>query len=212
MTTKSLPKGWPVDGRVRYINENEFDKRIPREIIQHFLRLPITAITITTTTSPQANLLDSLEIHAVEDVPKSVVIRPIAAQSHPANGQYGLFAAKKIAPYAHVLNYNGLVVLDEHASPTSDYCFRVNSFLAIDAEFCGSQARFINDYRGVAQRANAEFKVFRDAKKGGVCVGVFSLKEGIGKGQEILLSYGKGFWKARAAVEDVEDYDEMVEV
>ncbi|KAG9780781.1 hypothetical protein KCU88_g3654, partial [Aureobasidium melanogenum] len=87
--------------------------------------------------------------------------------------------------------------------------------LAIDASKCGNEARFINDYRGIrAAGPNAEF---RDClvQVGGPGtgtgklekrIGVFVLSagktggfraKGIGKGEEIVVSYGKGFWNAR---------------
>lgn len=89
----------------------------------------------------------------------------------------------------------------------------------------GNEARFINDYRGVADRPNAEFKeVWNERRKERgmvsqptadqlsfsvtvtyvVSQGVWVLPEGksgkgkgIKKGQEILVSYGRGFWGAR---------------
>ncbi|RMD40560.1 hypothetical protein DV735_g4570, partial [Chaetothyriales sp. CBS 134920] len=94
----------------------------------------------------------------------------------------------------------------------------------------GNEARFINDYRGVADRPNAEFRdvivLHNGGNKGGSGkkkergVGVFVKKAskskaskrkqgskredddvGIRKGEEILVSYGRGFWSARR-VED----------
>ena len=61
----------------------------------------------------------------------------------------------------------------------------------------GNEARFINDYRGVAAKPNALFEERRNAA-GELCMAVWSGKEEIKKGQEILVSYGKGFWQARA--------------
>jgi len=69
--------------------------------------------------------------------------------------------------------------------------------------------RFINDYRGVAEAPRAEFRdIFVDIGNGKVekRIGVFVLSagksgkraKGIPKGQEILISYGKGFWGARS--------------
>lgn len=77
--------------------------------------------------------------------------------------------------------------------------------MGIDADKMGSEARFINDYRGVGERANAEFKEVWDERMKERGIGVFVLPErkdgkgrgGIRKGEEILVSYGKGFWGAR---------------
>lgn len=60
----------------------------------------------------------------------------------------------------------------------------------------GNEARFINDFRGVAKKPNARFQERRN-EKGELCMSVWSSSETIKKGDEILLSYGKGFWKAR---------------
>jgi SET domain-containing protein len=92
--------------------------------------------------------------------------------------------------------------VDGKESKTSDYTMSfVRNMphcedLVIDAELIGNEARHINDYRGVAEKPNAEFKNYRDSN-GKVRVGVWVLNEKIKKGSEILVSYGKGFWKAR---------------
>ncbi|KZZ97392.1 SET domain protein [Moelleriella libera RCEF 2490] len=113
--------------------------------------------------------------------------------------------------------------------------------VAVDAEREGNEARFVNDYRGVRERPNAEFGNGWCERWGQVCVGVWVVKEGkkhknkdknkykdggkghgrqneeegkkkngggggggarkrgsgIRKGDEILVSYGKGFWGGR---------------
>lgn len=93
--------------------------------------------------------------------------------------------------------------------------------VAVDAEKAGNEARFINDYRGTGVRPNAEFKECWDERRGEKVMGVFALPagkgggrkksggwsggcsggggggKGIKKGEEILVSYGKGFWQQR---------------
>lgn len=77
--------------------------------------------------------------------------------------------------------------------------------MAVDAALQGNEARFVNDYRGVGPRANAEFRPAFCERWGEMCVGVWVLGEGkkggngngIRKGEEILVSYGKGFWDER---------------
>lgn len=72
----------------------------------------------------------------------------------------------------------------------------------------GNEARFINDFRGIAPSANAEFRdVWVDVGKGYLekRMALYVLTagksgkraKGIGKGEEILVSYGKGFWAER---------------
>ena len=73
----------------------------------------------------------------------------------------------------------------------------------------GNEARFINDYRGVRDAGpNAEFRDCWVRVGRGVVekrVGVYVMSpglsgkraKGIAKGEEIVVSYGKGFWRAR---------------
>jgi xeroderma pigmentosum group C-complementing protein len=84
--------------------------------------------------------------------------------------------------------------------------------LAVDAARMGNEARFVNDYRGVpgreGKKANAEFKVVWDTRTGERCMAVFVLPAGkravgkarvvgIARGEEVLVSYGRGFWQGR---------------
>lgn len=134
---------------------------------------------------------------------RRVRIKEIQDPSHPAHGQFGLFATQALSPKSHLLNYIGVVTVDGKESKSSDYTM---SFirgqphcqdLVIDAEQTGNEARHINDYRGISDKPNAEFQNYRDSN-GKVYVGVFVLNEKIKKGAEILVSYGKGFWRARS--------------
>ena len=129
-----------------------------------------------------------------------VIIRDIVEEGHPARGQRGLFATRKIPPRTHILDYAGEVHCDDR--PESDYdlsLYRSATIsVAVDASRMGNEARFINDYRGVRQKPNALFQE-RQTPFGELCMSIWSGREGIKKGEEILVSYGKGFWSARAA-------------
>lgn len=85
--------------------------------------------------------------------------------------------------------------------PDSDYDLSLHRFqdgisVGIDASRMGNEARFINDYRGVANKPNALFIDGRTTSAE-LRMGVWSSGEGIKKGEEILLSYGKTWWRAR---------------
>ena len=107
---------------------------------------------------------------------------------------------------------------------TSDYDLWLSrdADVAVDAARSGNEARFVNDYRGVPlpgksprekrKRPNAEFKVVWDPRlgdgKGEVCMAVYVLPAGkkavgrartvgVGRGEEVLVSYGRGFWEGR---------------
>lgn len=119
-------------------------------------------------------------------------------------------------------------VVASATEPKSDYDLSLDREmgLAIDADKMGNEGRFVNDYRGVRDRPNAEFrdvlvKMTGMGKGRGVerGVGVFVKmakvgkgkgfgrggrgggggggEEGIKKGEEILVSYGRGFWSSR---------------
>ena len=68
--------------------------------------------------------------------------------------------------------------------------------IGVDAARCGNAGRFVNDYRGIGTAANAEFRLGQ-AETGELRMEIWSLKSGVGKGDEILVSYGKGWWGAR---------------
>lgn len=113
----------------------------------------------------------------------------------------------------YIGNVHGGRSEDLDAAPESDYDLWLDrdAGVAVDAAKSGNEARFINDYRGVAERPNAEFREVWSEKFGQRCMAVFVLPEragkagraagkgGIAKGQEILVSYGKGFWSHRFA-------------
>ena len=95
------------------------------------------------------------------------------------------------------------------SSSNYDLCLDRESGLSIDAAIMGNEARFINDYRGISDAGpNAEFRDCLVLTAPATCerrIGVFVLRagkagkkaKGIAKGEEILVSYGKGFWSNR---------------
>ncbi len=182
---------------VLYITENVWDKRVPASVVKQFR--PVT----------EAPAGDG----------RCTLARPgrITDPAHPAFGQCGLFAAKKLAPGTHVCDYRGAVTLVEHESKTSDYTLAFVEEgavrLTLDAEKCGNEARFINDFRGTGGKANVRFAARTDAR-GVRHMGVYVLPGGAGvaKGAELLLSYGKGFWLARGLLRQQEADAEVEEL
>ncbi|PQE25453.1 set domain-containing protein [Rutstroemia sp. NJR-2017a BBW] len=152
-----------------------------------------------------------------------VRITPITVPTHPANGQCGLFATKDLKPGTFILQYigdlhapNPKFKIDPHADSDYDLSLDRDSGVGIDAAKKGNEARFINDYRGVGEKPNAEFKEIWDVARGERGMGVWVLGEGKGKsakgkwkgikkGDEILVSYGRGFWGARKG--DIEEQE-----
>ncbi|KAI9797844.1 MAG: hypothetical protein M1835_006366 [Candelina submexicana] len=131
-----------------------------------------------------------------------------SSTSHPAFGQYGLFAAQQLPPNSFIIHYLGFVHTPSDSDSESKYDLSLVRELGIgiDATHMGNEARFINDYRGIREEGpNAEF---RDTMVGGERrMSVYVLPEGksgkgrrgIRKGEEICVNYGKAFWKGRLA-------------
>jgi SET domain-containing protein len=156
--------------------------------------------------------------------PGHVVIKTISHAEHPAHGQFGLVAKKKIAcgemiiPYLGVIHHTLIPIDSEKDQPEeseSDYDLSLlrlshadpkNPFegyhvsIGIDAAEMGNAARFVNDFRGVGRFPNAEFKLGR-GEGGELRMEIWALKgkgcADIAKGEEILVSYGKSWWGAR---------------
>ncbi|KAK8437568.1 hypothetical protein IWX49DRAFT_549770 [Phyllosticta citricarpa] len=153
--------------------------------------------------------------HALPPSPNpNVLITPITTTGHPACGQAGLFARAALPPATLILTYSGTLHTRDDADAASDYDLSLDRELGVgvDAARGGNEARFVNDYRGVPGVAapNAEFGdvwVEVDGKRVERRMGVWVLGKGknakglrargIRKGEEILVSYGKGFWRER---------------
>ncbi|KAH6917556.1 SET domain protein [Coprinopsis sp. MPI-PUGE-AT-0042] len=169
------PPNWPRD--IRYLEQCVYHSSLTSEIRKQLLESP----------SSQAS-----ETHS------KVLIRKIVSTDHPANGQYGLFAGKKIPPNAFILDYIGELHCDDR--PESDYDLSLlrlpdGTSIGVDASRMGNEARFVNDYRGVKQKPNAIFADSR-SRSGELRICIRSRDE-IKKGEEILVSYGKSWWTSR---------------
>jgi len=175
-----VPKNWPKD--VRYLEAPVYHKSVPKEIVTQLHNI-------------------SLQLGVVS--PSNIAwtqIRQIHTEAHPACGQLGLFAARKIPSNTMLLWYLGEVHME--LRETSDYDLSLMKRndgvnVGIDAQYMGNEARCINDYRGVAERPNALFKEVR-SDSGELRMSVWSGSKGVAKNDEILVSYGKGWWNARS--------------
>lgn len=199
------PPNWPES--VQYLTKPRLSPSLPPELI------PLICSTSKFDPRPVTH-------------PAHVVIKRITQAGHPANGQNGLFAKIKIGPGVLIIPYLGIIHAtfspDEQSSELphtrkegqhdeSDYDLSLlrlsssdprNPFpghhvsIGVDANISGNAGRMINDYRGVAGQANAEFRVGR-GEGGEMRMELWSLKQGVSKGDEVLVSYGKGWWGAR---------------
>lgn len=201
------PKNWPAT--LPYLTTPLLDKSLDSAHRQFLGTKPApkppSAIptVIATSETPIPNPL--VRIQAIQD------------PGHPANGQYGLFAARDLKPGTWIVAYLGRVHsgAPEATDPRSDYDLWLDrdAGIAVDASREGNEARFVNDYRGVREGPNAEFGTAWCQRWGQLCVGFWvqgsgkarakgkgkGRQDGIRKGEEILVSYGKGFWDGRRA-------------
>ena len=178
---------------VTYLPDNRWDARIPPAVLQRLRPKP---------TATDAAAARSSKVRAGR----------ITDPAHPACGELGLFAARRLPSGEHLCDYRGVVTLAEHEDTSSAYTVAFieegELRLTLDAARAGSEGRFANDYHGVPvraplgrqapkARANACFKTYVDAR-GNTRLGIFA-EAALGKGDEVLLSYGRGFWRARTS-------------
>ncbi|KAF2445723.1 hypothetical protein P171DRAFT_431118 [Karstenula rhodostoma CBS 690.94] len=198
--SQQLPKNWPT--HVPYLRLPSYSKGL-------------TDDAMSVLVLAKADLPSGEEARQVAAPYSNVKITSIGDESHPAHGQYGLFASQNLQPGAFLLPYLGYVHDHSETDEKSDYDLSLDRDygLSVDASLTGNEARFINDYRGVSSAPNAEFKdTYIDLGNGKIekRVGIFVLcagksgknSRGIPKGQEILVSYGKGFWNERTATQE----------
>lgn len=187
------PPRWPA--HVQYLTQPRYHLSVPK----HIRDLVCASATAQTA-------------HSHTQKPP-VAIQTISDPSHPAHGQYGLFATKKIPPRTLILDYIGEVHCDDR--PASDYdlsLYRTPDHISVgvDAQHAGNEARFVNDFRGINQKPNVLFQE-RWTEGGELRMSVWSSNEPIKKGDELLVSYGKSWWRARQGADNVEAGNEGIE-
>ncbi|EFQ89140.1 hypothetical protein PTT_14681 [Pyrenophora teres f. teres 0-1] len=199
-TAGAVPKGWGV--HTTYLYAPSYSKKLNSDKVSALI-------------FQKAHLGPNAQVYKTSGPYTNVKITPVSDAAHPAHGQHALYANQQLSPDSFILPYLGFVHDQADLNPASDYDLSLDRELGIgvDASTMGNEARFINDYRGVSTAPNAEFRdIYVDIGNGKVekRVGVFVLSagksgkraKGIGRGQEILVSYGKGFWTERQATEE----------
>ena len=191
MPKETKPRNWP-DG-FPYVKSPLHAKDLEKSHLT-FLRTKPTSLT--TITSSQSSLPSSI-----------VKIVPITSPTHPAYQQHGLFATQNLKPGTLIVPYLGRTHTTKTTDPTSDYDIWLDkeADIAVDASKEGNEGRFVNDFRGIREKANAEFGEAWSELWGEIVVCVWVKKgagKGIRKGEEICVSYGKGFWEERKEGEE----------
>ncbi|CAK1367078.1 hypothetical protein CB0940_10407 [Cercospora beticola] len=219
-TEDTIPENWPQD--IKFLTDHAYTPAA-LELQPKLSRAP-SDNSSDPWTKVQSNLIHPITPH--------IQITTITSPTHPACGQRGLFAASDLPPDSFILLYLGLVHTNSlsDTDPHSDYDLSLDREigLSVDASTMANESRCANDYRGVAERPNAEFRdcyvqVPSEKRADGVRwerrVGIFVLsagkvgnakrRRGILKGEEVLVSYGKGFWEGRQLLGMFRKDDEM---
>lgn len=196
-----LPKNWPSE--INYLRQPSLSAAIPPAVLR-LLNTP----TAATASHPR------LALQSIPSPNYYVVITPISAVTHPARGECGLFATRTLPPSTFILPYIGHIHSDDPSDTDSasryDISLDRELGLSIDAANEGNEARFVNDYRHISDKPNAEFKdcwVQVAPGKWERWIGIYVLSAGkagkrsagIKAREEILVSYGKSFWKDNTA-------------
>jgi hypothetical protein len=199
-SSATVPKGWPSN--IVYLHSPVLSKKLSADMISRL-------------STVRSDLQPDTQVWKTNGPHSNVRITAVADVAHPAHGQHALYATQHLPPDTFILPYLGYVHDQTDIDQASDYDLSLDRELGIgvDAFRMGNEARFINDYRGVFAVPNAEFRdILVDVGAGRVekRVGVFVLSagksgkraKGIGRGQEILVSYGKGFWSERQSTQE----------
>lgn len=161
--SQATPKNWPAS--LPYLTHPSHSPHLAKEQLQ--------ALKVRGDIDDGASIPASLPFGPSA----AVKITPITTAHHPACGQAGLFAARALAPGSLVVPYVGVVHSGVAAHEGSDYDLWLDrdADIAVDAAAAGNEARFVNDYRGVRERPNAEFREAWDPRRGERTMAVFVL-------------------------------------
>lgn len=99
-TSKRVPAHWPTD--LKYLYAMEYSSSIPADVLRHIKGSQMC------------------RVNAI-NIPSSMVsIRCIKDKNHPACGEMGLFANRKIPPHTRILDYLGEVHSDDRQQSNYD--------------------------------------------------------------------------------------------
>lgn len=215
--SSNVPDNWPED--VTFLREQTYSDAVTSDMRAGLSR-----------TTNESETWTKIPPSLLKTPNPLVAITIVSDPKHPAHGQRGLFAAQTLEPDSLICIYSGHVHTNSlsDTDPHSDYdlAYDKDLGLSIDGAKSGNDSRFANDYRGIAERANAEFRdcfvqVPSEKRAGGVKwerrVGIFVLsagkagkrKAGIREGEEVLINYGKSFWEARKSIAEFRNDFEM---
>ncbi|MCX6989678.1 MAG: hypothetical protein NTX49_01225 [Chlamydiae bacterium] len=127
----------------------------------------------------------------------------ILPETHLLAGQRGLFTSEKIVKDALLGEYVGdtrlLDVAFTPPSNISDYCWVVKMdqfYLIIEPLLYANELAFVNDYRNIKEAPNVDGKLINHRGRPHFC---YVAIRDIEVGEEVLVDYGLGYWKARSS-------------
>ncbi|KAF1356151.1 hypothetical protein BDV97DRAFT_417594 [Delphinella strobiligena] len=187
-TPNTEPINWPSE--ITYLRQPTHSPSIPQPTLQ-----ALNTPTKQTAAYPKFVLAEL-------PIPNPAVrITPITTPTHPAWRSNGLFTTRHHQASSFILPYIGHMHTDAPADTdiTSSYDISLDRELgvSIDAAKAGNEARFVNDYRGIRDRPNAEFRDIW-VKTGDMrwerWIGIFVLGEGKAGLRKGGLGGGRRFW------------------
>ncbi|KAK4556086.1 hypothetical protein LTR86_006782 [Recurvomyces mirabilis] len=217
---QKLPQNWPEG--ITYLTDHTYSDAVTTE----------QKTALSRTLSDDATWIQ-VRGSEIESPSKNVEIDIITDEKHPARGQRGIFAAQNLIPDSFILLYLGHVHTNalSDTDSKSDYDLNLDGELglSVDGVNSGNESRHANDYRGISERPNAEFRdcyiqVPSARRAGGMKwerrVAIFVLsagnagkrKAGIKAGEEILVNYGKSYWEARKRIATFRHDEEMLKI
>ncbi|KAL9939128.1 hypothetical protein V8E36_001941 [Tilletia maclaganii] len=218
------PANWPAD--VHYLCDACRPSPLLPDRLTAVLCATFPPLPPGTAVIPHTDLL-------IKDITPTTSFLPhplLKNTAHPALGKRGLFARRRLPARTLIAPYLGEVHTETETDDTSEYDAKVwvkadevgdgaegggtgqDIGLGIDATRMGNVTRFINDFRGIAQRANVTFEEWpsfsldnNESLHGGGFspqprgLALYTL-ERVEAGAELCVSYGKGFWEARGVL------------
>ncbi|CCF50675.1 hypothetical protein NDA11_002158 [Ustilago hordei] len=205
---KDLPQATHRDGRAVTLYTTSIQEQVPLAIMKIYQDSPWCSDSFHSTSR---NLkahpsLGSFGLFAAQEILPNTFIRPYLGVLHTKadadfHSTYDLSLCHDPRLLCLQPPQTNLDTLSLHAESVSEQ--QDPSALYIDSRYWGNESRFVNDYRGIAQKPNVEFRSFiqydstaeqpQEDSQERFQMGLFATRL-IRKGQELVINYGKSYW------------------
>lgn len=134
---------------------------------------------------------------------RRTTIKRVTLRKHPCCGSYGLYAGEDIPKGEELFDYTGhvrVVAGEEHDTNSSSYLLNLfthedsQTYIDVDANLAGNEARFLNDYHGTGSPPNAQFWPHFDPNSGEKRIAVKTIAD-VPCGAELLVDYGGRYFE-----------------